>query len=122
MLFAISAVVHLLVCTHLAPDWGKYPFALHLGVFAVGLPTVLALVSRYRGGLPAGYFLGRFREQSARMRVCSAAVLGYAMLNFVLCAAGVCGDPKTDLVALRIFSGHWMAIYWSFFWLLRSPI
>ncbi len=123
VLFGVSLIVHSLACTRLAPDWGKYPFLLHIGVFVIAVPTILALVTRFGRQLPPGFLLELWRSQPPRLRACSTLVLGYAVASFVLFVAGVYGDPeKDDLVALRGFSGHWMAFYWMFFALLRQPL
>lgn len=98
--------------------FGKAVWALHVGICVVWLPAaVLANYQSRRFG-PGEYWNDFWRVV---LRACpgwmkwlAAALFGYAVVNFVWCAAFAARGPggaMANVAAIRAFSGHWMAFY-----------
>ncbi len=112
----LSILSHLAALLGMQGPLGDHAFWLHIGIFAVWIPTVL--VSRR---LTSGF--NRKDAWKAALRGCPAwmkyAVYGffaYALVNFVIfllssAVAKGSGTGAMSPAVVRAFSGHWMAFY-----------
>ena len=116
--FVASVAVHVLSFEETGSPLGDGVFALHVGVFVVFAPVVLALVElgRQRGiGLADKQSQQRFLMDLARalpvwQKVALGAAFAYAMVNVALAFAGGL-DSASEVPMERMFSGHWMFFY-----------
>jgi hypothetical protein len=106
-----GAVVHLLTWFGIAPQ--SYVWCLHVGVFVVWFPALLAIrkkTGRMRGAVSWDEML---HGCPGWIAYGVKALFGYAALNFLLfmLASVRQGERTSEVLYLRGFSGHWMAFY-----------
>src|SRR5207302_3171464 len=113
--FVLSLATHLLALAGMAPPGGGLVWRLHIGIFAVWIPTVMISQRKARG-------LQRKADWKTVLAGCPPwmgralqVVFAYAVVNFILFIIGMSGQPKPVGPAppsvLRGFSGHWMVLY-----------
>lgn len=120
----LSMIVHGMALAGQAPPGGKLVWALHIGIFVVWLPTVIALNSMphfNRNDIWKVAFAGC----PTWMRRGFYILCGYAVLNFVFVFAIAAGERKRSTgdappPVVRGFSGHWMVFYAAAFCILYS--
>lgn len=120
--FAILAAVGLVLsaASHIAGLFGSQgPLGdsashLHVGVFVVWLPAVLASNRLVKNYPQKEFWKAALRGCPVWMKYLTYGLFGYAMLNFALFIFGAPkqggGGPMPPQV-VRGFSGHWMAFY-----------
>lgn len=129
--FVASSAVHIAVLRGVA--FGGPVYGLHIGIFVVGLPAVLAFVavakrlnirrddirSHWR------FSWSVLREVPAWQRVALGLAFGYATVNFVVAFPDATAGGADEILFQRIASGHWLAFYVLLSvlaaWLLRGP-
>ena len=116
--FAASLLVHALSFVEPGGGLGDGVFVLHLGVFVVFAPIVLALVELgRRRGVEASdkraqqrLLLDLLRALPAWQKAVLGATFAHAMVNFALAFVGSMDGPS-EVATDRLFSGHWMFFY-----------
>lgn len=129
---ALSVLSHAAALAGISGPLGGYTFVLHVGVFVVWIPAVLASNRLTRNVSRKDFWKGALRGCPDWMKYMTYAFLGYALLNFLVFAVGAPsskfklgvpnGSSASSLTpeAVRGFSGHWMAFYSAAFALLYS--
>jgi hypothetical protein len=120
--FALSMLAHLASIVGIAMPGGPAIFALHLGIFAVWIPTVVVMAQTKRLSGRRGSFESVFSRAPRWMNRGRQFIFAYGILNFLLFVAttrtGKLADNDPGLI--RGFSGHWMVFYSVAFTVLYS--
>lgn len=106
---------------------GKLVWGLHIGIFAVWIPTVLISMQLTGYANRNDFWKIALAGCPPWMRRGLYVLFGYAILNFIVFFAMSANQPKqrnTDppLSVVRGFSGHWMVFYGTAFGVLYSRI
>ena len=110
----LSFLVHVSSLLGLASALGESAWLLHIGIFVVWLPALLAIQSLTREFKRKELWRAALRGCPRWMRWMTYGFFGYAFVNFALfivMVPGRGGSSETPLVVFRGFSGHWMAFY-----------
>ena len=98
--------------------FGDAAWVLHVGIFVVWLPAVIASQSMVRDFKQRDFWKATFRACPRWMKHMAYFFFAYTFLNFFICfIAGIGGaaagesDGDTPSTVFRGFSGHWMAFY-----------
>jgi len=96
----------------------EYAWGLHVGIFAVWAPAVVAANRLGRHVKPKDLWRAVLRGCPPWMRRLTYAFFAYAVVNFALCLATFFSASPPDSSghgtpsgAFRLASGHWMAFY-----------
>ena len=127
--FVLSAAAHGYAVLGLLPPGAEHVMGLHLGIFVVWLPTVLAANRAVRGVNQKDFWKVVLAGAPGWMRYALYGLFAYALFNFVLFAATSDGKhhgySAVTPQVIRGFSGHWMIFYGAAFVtlysLLRAP-
>lgn len=106
-----SILVHLTAAVGLPNPFGRAAWGLHGGIFVVGLPTFLAARRMPRPVDRKDFWRVLLRGCPSWAMRGLYGLFAYAIVNFLLFAAGLLGDANDEAVKLRGFSGHWMVFY-----------
>jgi hypothetical protein len=112
----LSLVAHGCALLGLPQPLGGATWGLHVGIFAVWLPAMLASNRMVRGTRPDDFWRVALRGCPPWMRRMTYGFFGYAVANFLIFFATApvgkqpAGAPAPPEV-FRGFSGHWMAFY-----------
>lgn len=113
----LSLVAHGCAWLGVPQPLGMATWGLHVGIFVVWLPALLASGQMVRGARREDAWRVALRGCPHWMRWMTSAFFVYTFINFILFfiitdAAGKqpAGDPMPPAV-FRVFSGHWMAFY-----------
>jgi hypothetical protein len=122
--FVMSVAAHVLSLAGVQLPGGAAVFSLHVGIFIVGLPTILVM-TRFRGRVAnRDIWKVALLGCPTWMKRAVPVVLGYACLNFFLFLAGSAFHQKavgaSPPSVVRAFSGHWMLFYSAAFATLYS--
>jgi hypothetical protein len=82
--FILSVAVHLRAIAGSSIPFGGAVWALHIGIFAVWLPTVLVAIRLTRGAKRKDFWKIALVGCPKWMRTALYVIFGYAILNFVL--------------------------------------
>lgn len=112
----LSVFVHLMALTGQDPGWGGAVWGLHIGIFAVWIPTVLISQRQMRHAKRSDFWKIAMQGSPAWMRYMTMGLFAYAIVNFIIFIASTAGKPESTgseitPAALRGFSGHWMIFY-----------
>jgi hypothetical protein len=128
--FGLSFAVH--VAGWLNLGLPTYVFGLHVGVFIVYLPAgIVSMVQAYRHERRDFWkwnsWILALRRAPRWMQVVTAGIFVYAIVHFLasilLISPGRSPAPLAGIGSpFRIFSGHWMAFYWTAFALCYTYI
>jgi hypothetical protein len=123
--FTLSLVAHIMSLLGRVIPGGGLVFWLHVGIFAVWIPT----------GIITNRIARRSNQKDWKvilagcprwMRLAFYLLFGYAVCNFVLFMITTIGHPQpkgaTPPSVIRGFSGHWMLFYGAAFATLYSVI
>jgi hypothetical protein len=110
----LSLWVHLgaLAGQRVAPE--AFFWILHIGIFVVWIPTVLAYIKRVGSASRKDAWKLALRSSPQWMRYMVYGFFGYALLNFAIFffhAPNGSSGANPPAVAWRGFSVHWMAFY-----------
>jgi hypothetical protein len=111
----LSLWVHLgaVMGRRVAPE--EYFWILHVGIFVVWFPAVLAAKERVGSINRKDFWKVVLKGSPDWMRYMVYGFLGYAMVNFsfffLLAPSGKGGGANPPAIVWRGFSGHWMAFY-----------
>jgi hypothetical protein len=111
---ALSAVAHVSALSGKEGPLGNYTMLLHIGIFVVWLPAILASRRLTRHAPLMDYWKAALRGCPAWMRYALYALFAYAVLNFVLSMTMPSPKAGSGLMTpsvVRGFSGHWMVLY-----------
>ena len=125
--FVLSVGAHCLALANVAIPGGQLVWGLHIGIFAVWIPTVLLTSRATRNSNRKDFWKVALAGCPTWMRRGLYVLFGYAVLNFVLfiiATAGQHGRSTGDAspTVIRGFSGHWMVFYGVAFAVLYSRI
>lgn len=125
---ALSTAAHGLALAGLPIPGGDLIWGLHVGVFAVWIPAVLASLGMTRHVNRKDIWKVALAGCPEWMRRSLYVLFGYAILNFILFIVSMAGQPQQDRksastpAVVRGFSGHWMIFYSAAFAILYSRI
>jgi len=126
--FALSLLVHggALLGIDL---FGSCTWGLHVGIFVVWFPAVLVSCHLTKDFKRKDFWKAALRGCPSWMRWNTYLFFGYALFNFFftlfLLSRGekaAVSDSGPVLLALRLFSGHWMGFYSAAFAILYSAL
>lgn len=110
----LSSVVHLYALAGKENPFGGLAWGLHVGIFVVWLPAVLAIRDLTKDFKQKDVWKAALRGCPAWMTRLTYFFLAYAFVNFFLFLylehTGAETAPK-EIATFRGFSGHWMAFY-----------
>jgi len=118
---ALSLWVHLNAVMGHVPD--AMFMALHVGIFVVFFPAVLVAQKRTGYTGRRDFWKVALRGAPEWMRYLVYGFLGYAFINFFWTMTQLpTGHTSHAMTAVewRLFSGHWMAFYWTSFAILYT--
>ena len=139
--FIASAIVHILALAGLTLPIGDGVFVLHVGIFAVWFPAVIAAMRLGRGAdrggwLAFGSSFDRWKAMLAGcpdwMRYALVVLFVYAFANFFLGMRNLphgashkwvissTSNAEAPALTVRLFSGHWLVFYGAAFAILYS--
>ena len=109
----LSVVSHLSALAGRSGPLGGKSWFLHVGIFVVWLPAVIAANSLTKEVPQKDIWKVIFRSCPAWMKYMTCTFFGYAILNFVIFMAkgSASGEGVMSPATVRGFSGHWMAFY-----------
>ena len=112
----LSLIVHTSALLGRDLGFGQAVWALHIGIFAVWLPTVLVLRNTTKDFKQRDLWKAALRGCPDWMRKMTYGFFGYAIVNFAIFMFSTINHPGSNSGAptpavLRGFSGHWMAFY-----------
>jgi hypothetical protein len=110
----LSVVSHLSALMGGSGPLGDKSWYLHLGIFVVWLPAVIAVNRLTREVPQKDSWKVIFRSCPPWMKYMTYSFFGYALLNFVIFMVNGSPSSGTGLMSpadVRGFSGHWMAFY-----------
>lgn len=125
---ALSITAHCMALAGVPIPGGRLVWGLHIGIFAVWLPTVLASMKMTRHASRKDVWKIALAGCPVWMRRAGYVLFGYAILNFIVFMATTASQPKqqqsgdTPPSIVRGFSGHWMIFYGAAFAVLYSRI
>jgi hypothetical protein len=122
--FCLSLIAHLLALFGVAMSGGGIVWMLHVGIFVVWIPAILASKGKLRGIQRKDHMEAMMRDCPRWMRRAVTIIFVYALLNFALFMLSTAGHAKPHGAAppsvIRGFSGHWMLFYSMAFAIFRS--
>jgi hypothetical protein len=125
----LSLTVHVSSLLGMPSPLGEASWALHIGVFVVWFPAVLASRGLVKDFKQEDFWKAALRACPTWMKYMTSLFFVYAIVNFLtfmlLDVGGGKIDPGsggTPSSVLRGFSGHWMAFYSAAMALLYSRI
>jgi len=112
----ISLVSHLYALFNLPGPLGEASWILHVGIFVVWIPAVLAGQSMAKNVPSKDFWKAALRVCPPWMKYLTYGFFGYAGINFVIFmfnapSGQAATDPGMPPSVVRGFSGHWMAFY-----------
>lgn len=126
--FLLSLTAHVLALLGKPCPGGGLVWLLHLGVFAVWVPTIILSRRRLRDVSQTKQMEALWADCPAWMRWAIRTVFVYAIVNFLLFMATTTATPKLKPrgtpppAVIRGFSGHWMVFYGAAFVTLYSRV
>ncbi len=119
----LSSIVHLYALAGKASPFGGLAWGLHLGIFVVWLPAVLASGSIVKDFKQKDVWKASLRGCPTWMTRLTQFFMGYAFVNFFLFLylEHTGADPAAkEIRTFRGFSGHWMVFYSAAMSMLHS--
>lgn len=119
--FFASLIAH--VCGYMGIDkpFGISPWPLHVGIFVVFFPAVLASQKLSKNYPQNDMWRAALRGCPPWMLQFFYILFGYAILSFIGFAMLNAGN-KSESSTIRGFSGHWLIFYYASFAMLYSYI
>jgi hypothetical protein len=121
----LSLMSHVCAVLALPQPLGDAAWGLHMGIFVVWFPAMLASNKLVRDGKRKGYWRAALRGCPSWMRWMMYGFFVYALVNFVVFISvlprGQMPGPAPPVV-FRGFSGHWMAFYSAALAILYSAL
>jgi len=122
--FILSVAAHICAIEGWSLPGGKAVWALHIGIFAVWIPTVLVSIRSSQGDKRKDFWKIALIGCPKWIRQALYVIFGYAILNFIYFMATTVNRPQPPGDAppqvIRGFSGHWMVFYGAAFATLCS--
>jgi hypothetical protein len=122
----LSLMAHAAALLGQPQPFGPTTWGLHIGIFVVWLPAVIACNRLVRNFNRKDFWKAALRGCPDWMRWLTYGFLGYAIINFLLFVAlaqpRVAGGANAPPQVFRGFSGHWMAFYSAAAAILYSAI
>lgn len=119
----LSVVSHVASLLGRQGPLGDQTWWLHIGIFVVWLPAVIAGQKLTRNVPKNDWWKAALRRFPGWMRYATYGFFGYALVNFLIFVlAGGESESSGPMppAVVRGFSGHWMIFYWAAFGLLYS--
>lgn len=117
--FIASLVAHLAGYAGIDRPFGMNPWPLHVGIFIVWFPAVLASMQLSKGFPQKDMWKAALRGCPKWMRYAFYGLFGYAFLSFFALSVSA-GNGENEASTVRGFSGHWLIFYFAAFAILRS--
>ena len=125
----LSLFVHVCSLVGVSTPLAEHAWGLHIGIFVVWLPAVVAANRLVRNVKPRDYWRAVLRGCPPWLRGMVYVFFAYAMVNFLLFLAATFAEPLagssgsgTPPAVFRGFSGHWMAFYSAALGILYSAM
>jgi hypothetical protein len=113
----LSILIHLSALLGAPNPLGKLVWGLHIGIFMVFVPAVVAAQRMSRGVEQSEAWKVILRGCPTWMKVMMWGFFGYTFVNFLFVFVIQSGGEGSSL---RAFSGHWMLFYFAAFAMLYS--
>lgn len=107
---AASVVVHVCALVGVEQPFGRAAWGLHVGIFAVWLPAILVSQKLAKGAKQADFWKAVLRGCPRWTRNALYVLFAYTFVNFF---SGIAAGQETEADKLRLFSGHWMLLYFA---------
>jgi rRNA maturation protein Nop10 len=117
--FIASLIAHLAGYAGIDHPLGLDPWPLHVGIFVVWLPAVLAAQKLSKDFPQKDMWKATLRGCPKWMRYTLFGLFGYAFLSFFAFFLTV-GKSHDEANTIRGFSGHWLIFYFAAFAILQS--
>jgi len=122
----LSLIVHAMAVVGLPLAGDEMVWAIHIGIFAVWIPTILAVRLMRRRIRSRHVWRTVFRGCPNWLRLTVLAFSAYALFNFALFPISIARQPMpaTDAgpMIIRCFSALWMVFYSAAFATLHSAV
>ena len=121
--FGLSAYAHVMSVLGKSLFWGGSVWFLHIGIFVVWLPAVIAAQRVMRDAPQKDFWKIILAGCPAWMKTAQILVFVYAIANFLYFAPTHPARThleNTDPSVIRGFSGHWLIFYGAAFSILYS--
>jgi hypothetical protein len=121
----LSVISHICGLLGVVGPLGDWTWLLHIGIFVVWLPAVLAAQRLSKNVPQKDIWKAALRGCPAWMRYATYGLFGYAIVNFLvffLTADKSQGSGPMPPGVVRGFSGHWMIFYGAAFSILYSYV
>ncbi|MFT6634317.1 hypothetical protein [Alcanivorax sp.] len=119
--FIASLAAHIAGYAGIERPFGINPWPLHVGIFVVWFPAVLASMKLSKGFPQKDMWKAALRGCQKWMRHALYGLFGYAFLSFFAFFV-LAGDGENEASTVRGFSGHWLIFYFAAFAILRSYV
>ena len=110
----VSLVSHVYALFGLPGPLGDFSWVLHIGIFVVWIPAVIASQSLSRNVPSKDFWKAALRGCPPWMKYLTYFFFGYAIFNFAIFFITAPSHPPSGPMppaVVRGFSGHWMAFY-----------
>lgn len=118
--FGASLITHLAGYVGIDRPFGINPWPLHVGVFIVLIPTVIAARHLTKDFLRKDMWKAALRGCPNWMRYLLFAIFGYAILSFFGFIFFSFDSGDNEASTIRGFSGHWLIFYFAAYAILHS--
>lgn len=119
--FIASLAAHIAGYAGIERPFGINPWPLHVGIFVVWFPAVLASMKLSKDFPQKDMWKAALRGCPKWMRYALYGLFGYAFLSFFAFFVSA-GDGENEASTVRGFSGHWLIFYFAAFAILRSYV
>lgn len=118
--FSASMAVHLAGYAGIDRLFGVNPWPLHVGIFVVWFPAVLAAMQLSKDFPQKDMWKASLRGNPKWIQYSVYGLFCYAFLNFLVFFIN--GGGKNEVSTVKGFSGHWLIFYFAAFAILRSYV
>jgi len=118
--FAASLITHLAGYADIERPFGINPWPLHVGLFIVCFPAVLAAQKLSKDFSQSEFWTASLRGCPDWMHYSLLVLFGYAFLSFFVFLISGGSSPDNEASTIRGFSGHWLLFYFGAFAVLHS--
>ena len=119
--FFVSLIAHLAGYAGVERPFGINPWPLHVGIFVVWLPAVLAAMRLSKDVPQKDMWKATLRGCPKWMKHLLYGLFGYAFLSFFVFFVSA-GGAESEANTIRGFSGHWLIFYFAAFAILYSYV
>lgn len=117
--FIASLLAHIAGYAGIDRPLGLDPWPLHVGIFVVWLPSVLAAQKLSKDFPQKDMWKATLRGCPKWIRYMLFGLFGYAILSFLAFFIST-ENSQNEASTIRGFSGHWLVFYFAAFAILQS--